>query len=180
MSSPLHTMVRLLAGVSTLGLLACQSITRFSLPASTSAPKTETPLPAHDHTVQQRLWNIVQQWIGVPYCQGGNSSSCIDCSGFVQKVFAELGVQLPRTSSEQARVGNPIQPPLLPGDLVIVAEEGRTRHVAIYLGDGRIVHASRSRGVVVEPFSALLSIGSHLHFRRLLIPSTSRQTEKSF
>ncbi len=146
-------------------LSACQSTARFAQLSG------EPARPTGGHTsssVQEQLQRVVQAWIGTPYCRGGAEAGCVDCSGFVQQVFAALGIQLPRTSLEQARVGSSVQEPLAPGDLVIVSAAGQVRHVAIYLGNGQIVHASRRRGVVIEPLQALFHIGPHLHFRRIL------------
>jgi len=84
---------------------------------------------------------------------GGNTpSQGFDCSGFTKYVFAKYGIALPRTSREQARVGRAIPADfraLRPGDLMMFAEPGRAiSHVAIYAGDGRIIHASSSVGGV--------------------------------
>jgi len=90
---------------------------------------------------------------GVKYVWGGNSpSQGFDCSGFTKYVFAKYGVTLPRTSREQARAGAGVAADfraLRPGDLMLFAEPGQAiSHVAIYAGDGRIIHASSSVGGV--------------------------------
>ncbi|MBP7880840.1 MAG: C40 family peptidase [Actinomyces sp.] len=79
------------------------------------------------------------QYVGYPYVYGGSSPSGFDCSGFVQYVFAQHGIGLPRTSGEQGRAGTQIPASeAQPGDLVVWGES----HIAIYIGDGMIVHAS--------------------------------------
>jgi cell wall-associated NlpC family hydrolase len=93
------------------------------------------------------------RYVGVPYVWGGNTpQSGFDCSGFTKYVFAQHGIQLPRTSREQARVGQPVDVDfgaLLPGDILLFAEPNEAiSHVAIYVGDGRIIHASSARGAV--------------------------------
>lgn len=151
--------------LASIGLMACQSALRFTQ-ASTSGVSLRR---AHTHlALHEQLQHVVRSWIGIPYCRGGATNSCVDCSGFVQQVFAALGIPLPRTSAEQARLGYAVAEPLAPGDLVIVSVSDRVRHVAIYLGHGQVAHASGRRGVVIEPLQALLHIGPHLSFRRIL------------
>ena len=82
------------------------------------------------------------QFVGNPYVWGGTSlTNGADCSGFVQSVYANFGVSLPRTSYEQQTAGTEVSySDAQPGDLICYGG-----HVAIYLGDGKIVHASNSR-----------------------------------
>ena len=79
------------------------------------------------------------QFVGNPYVWGGTSlTSGADCSGFVQSVYANFGVSLPRTSYEQQNAGTEVSyADAQPGDLICYGG-----HVAIYMGGGRIVHAS--------------------------------------
>src|SRR5690348_6488448 len=61
-----------------------------------------------------------EKYLGVPYVFGGTSTSGLDCSGLVQKAYGDLGISLPRTAAEQAKVGSPV-PSLAqaqPGDLL--------------------------------------------------------------
>jgi cell wall-associated NlpC family hydrolase len=89
----------------------------------------------------------------VHYKWGGNTpSEGFDCSGFTKYVFAKQGIALPRTSREQSRVGGGVRADfasLIPGDLMFFAEPGEAiSHVAIYAGNGRILHSSSSNGGV--------------------------------
>lgn len=93
------------------------------------------------------------EYVGVPYKWGGNTpSEGFDCSGFVKYVFADVGVSLPRTSRQQARVGEWIPADvsvLRQGDLMFFASNGsRIDHVAMYAGNNRILHSSSSGGGV--------------------------------
>jgi cell wall-associated NlpC family hydrolase len=93
------------------------------------------------------------RYLGVTYKWGGNTpSEGFDCSGFTKYVFARHNVKLPRTSREQAQVGTRLSTDwrlLSPGDLVMFAEPGEAiSHVAIYVGDDRIIHSSSSGGGV--------------------------------
>lgn len=82
------------------------------------------------------------QFVGNPYVWGGTSlTNGADCSGFVQSVYNNFGVSLPRTSYEQQNAGTEVSySDAQPGDLICYGG-----HVAIYMGDGKIVHASNSR-----------------------------------
>ena len=81
------------------------------------------------------------QFVGNPYVWGGTSlTNGADCSGFVQSVYSNFGVSLPRTSYEQQNAGTEVSyADAQPGDLICYGG-----HVAIYMGDGKIVHASNS------------------------------------
>ncbi len=103
------------------------------------------------------------QFVGNPYVWGGTSlTNGADCSGFVQSVYANFGVSLPRTSYEQQTAGTEVSyADAQPGDLICYGG-----HVAIYMGDGKIVHASNSRdGIKVSDDATYRTI---LSVRRLV------------
>ena len=84
-----------------------------------------------------------KKFLGLPYTWGGTSSYGLDCSGFVQMLFKEMGFLLPRNAQDQAQcpLFTPVaQEDLQPGDLVFF---GKTRiiHVGLYLGDGEFIHS---------------------------------------
>lgn len=91
-------------------------------------------------------------WQGVPYRWGGTDRRGVDCSAFVQITFeSRLGVQVPRTTEELAREGRRVpRGDLEPGDLVFFKTGYRRRHVGIYMGGDRFLHASSSRGVMTS------------------------------
>lgn len=94
-----------------------------------------------------RVLNSADQHVGVKYTWGGNTpSSGFDCSGFTKYVFAKQGIALPRTSREQVRAGQGVAlvaEAMLPGDIMLFAEPGEAiSHVAIYVGNGEIIHSS--------------------------------------
>ena len=98
------------------------------------------------------------QFVGNPYVWGGTSlTSGADCSGFVQSVYANFGVSLPRTSYEQQNAGTEVSySDAQPGDLICYGG-----HVAIYMGNGRIVHASNSvDGIKISDNAAYRTIVS--------------------
>ena len=98
------------------------------------------------------------QFVGNPYVWGGTSlTNGADCSGFVQSVYANFGVSLPRTSYEQQNAGYEVSyADAQPGDLICYGG-----HVAIYMGNGQIVHASNSRdGIKISNNAAYRTITS--------------------
>ena len=94
---------------------------------------------------------------GTPYVWGGNDlNNGIDCSGFVQKLYGGVGVNLPRTAAEQALVGQPITrlEDLRAGDRLYFYERKRNKigHTGIYMGNGYFVHSSRGHNGVATDY----------------------------
>ena len=96
----------------------------------------------------RRVIPAAERYIGVPYRYGGTSPvTGFDCSGFVQYVYAQQGVDLPRTSRQMAGAGVAVEPStraLAVGDLMLFQQGGRISHVAIYAGNHRFIHSSSS------------------------------------
>jgi cell wall-associated NlpC family hydrolase len=85
--------------------------------------------------------------IGSPYRYGASGPNAFDCSGLVSWAFKKAGVSLPRTSRAMSQVGTPVsRDELRPGDLVFFYKP--VSHVGIYIGDGKIVHASSRKSPV--------------------------------
>jgi cell wall-associated NlpC family hydrolase len=79
--------------------------------------------------------------LGAAYRWGATGPSSFDCSGLVYWSYRQVGIPLPRTSQAQSQVGAPVaKSALQPGDLVFFYRP--VSHVAIYIGNGRVVHAS--------------------------------------
>ncbi|MCC5949516.1 MAG: C40 family peptidase [Nitriliruptoraceae bacterium] len=94
-----------------------------------------------------------ERYLGVPYKWGGTSASTgFDCSGFVQQVYADLGISLPRVSVDQSRAGVEVSGGLAaaqPGDLIFWRGNGsRPNHIGIYAGDNTMLVAPRTGDVV--------------------------------
>ncbi|ABB31407.1 MULTISPECIES: C40 family peptidase [Geobacter] len=99
------------------------------------------------------LKKTAYSFIGTKYRFGGTTRRGLDCSSFVQHVFRELDVTLPRTAREQFHVGNSVAPgDLQKGDLLFFQTYARfPSHVGIYLGNNKMIHASsRDRRVVIS------------------------------
>jgi peptidoglycan DL-endopeptidase CwlO len=109
------------------------------------------------------------KYLGVPYRWGGTDPSTgLDCSGLTQRVYADLGVSIPRTSSQQATAGRPVASlaEAQPGDLVFYdwsASRSGIDHVGIYIGGGKMI-AAPQEGEVVK----VQSVGDPTLIRRVL------------
>lgn len=91
-----------------------------------------------------RVLSKAQEFLGTKYKFGNKGDKKTDCSGFTQQVFGEFGITLPRSASEQSRYGKKIDiKDLKVGDLLFYRTYKKApSHVAIYAGDGKIIHAS--------------------------------------
>ena len=105
-----------------------------------------------------KIVNFALQYVGNPYVWGGTSlTGGADCSGFVQTVFAHFGIKLLRVADDQMKgpssaISKEYKRPIIvdtssmqPGDLIFYGSSNYASHVAIYMGDGQIVHASNSQ-----------------------------------
>ena len=96
------------------------------------------------------------QMVGVPYRWGGSTPQGFDCSGLVQFAYSNAGLRLPRTTAAQLDATAPVTlENAQAGDLLFFRDGGRTSHVAIYLGEGRFVHApSTGKQVSLDSFGS--------------------------
>jgi cell wall-associated NlpC family hydrolase len=90
--------------------------------------------------------------IGTKYRSGGTTKEGFDCSGFVGYVYEGLGISLPRSSSGMHATGSKVdKADLISGDLVFFNTSGKgVSHVGIYIGDGKFIHSSTSKGVKID------------------------------
>jgi len=130
-----------------------------------TSPLTIVPLPSAQLSLRSapdkrtdRILTQARNYLGTPYRRGGSlqTGHTTDCSGFVQFIYRKSNIDLPRSSPEQAREGTTVARTLdfakmLPGDLLFFGRRGRhIGHVGIYLGDGKMIHASdHRRGVII-------------------------------
>jgi cell wall-associated NlpC family hydrolase len=116
-----------------------------------------TVTPAGRHAAAYGITGTALSLRGAPYRDGGSDPSGFDCSGFVQYVFTQNGVRVPRTVTEQFRAGRDVDPPAMePGDLVFFTTvTSGASHVGISIGGDEFVHAPSGAGQVrVERLSA--------------------------
>lgn len=152
-----------------LTLFACSS----SPQRSAQAPLNQ-PLSAHEQTVNQSFMQVYEQWKGVPYRLGGNSYSGIDCSAFVQIAYRDaLELSLPRTTKAQVKLGAEIDyQDAQVGDLAFFKTSWNVRHVGVYVGNKRFMHASTSKGVIISRLDNPYWASKFWHFRRIETPPT--------
>ena len=141
-------------------------------------PKTYAALLGRDmpeisrgsNVIARRIITGAMQYMGVPYVFGGTTPYGFDCSGYVQYVFAQAGISLPRTADVQYEVGTPISTAeLIPGDLVFFQTYTYgASHVGIYVGDGNFIHASSSYGVTISSLSSAYYSSHYIGSRRIV------------
>ena len=117
-----------------------------------------------EEELRQQIVDFALQFVGNPYVYGGTSlTNGADCSGFVMSVFAEFGYELPRVAAAQCAASEKKDvSDIEAGDLVFYGDGG-IDHVALYIGDGKIVHASTAAtGIKVSDYDyrAPAAVGS--------------------
>lgn len=147
----------------TVGVTACHS-SKNVVRVDNNVPEIKVDINEMRSNVKSRSYQIPQinaliseatRWLGVPYRYAGNDMNGVDCSGLTSQVYLKsLKVKMPRNSREQQRWCLVVEKnELIPGDLVFFAtgsDKNRVSHVGIYIGNGDIIHASSSRGVIIS------------------------------
>ena len=124
----------------------------------------------HSNVIAHRILTGAMQYMGVPYIFGGTTPYGFDCSGYVQYVFAQAGISIPRTADVQYEVGTPVnREELIPGDLVFFETYTYgASHVGIYVGNGDFIHASSSGGVKISSLNASYYNSHYIGSRRIV------------
>ena len=134
------------------------SIDEMDSAEEAAASATKSIVQATASNKREEIANFAKTFVGGRYIYGGtNPYIGADCSGFVKYILANAaGVSLPRTSSEQSTRGTTVASAdqLQPGDLIFYGSGRSVSHVAMYIGDGKIVHASSARtGIKISNYN---------------------------
>lgn len=119
---------------------------------SNSAPAVSAPASGS----RAAIVNYALQFVGNPYVAGGTSlTNGADCSGFTYSVFGNCGISIPRDSRSQAAGGTPVDiSAIQPGDLLFYSNGSNINHVALYIGNGQVVHASTAKtGIKISAYN---------------------------
>jgi cell wall-associated NlpC family hydrolase len=137
------------------GYIPVESVEILAYEVTSAAPARNTPLMASrgSNSARGAAAEKGLEFQGTPYEWGGNDiRNGIDCSGFVQKLYGAIGINLPRTAAQQAMVGTPVTDyeDLRKGDRLYFWDFKRNKigHTGLYLGNWQFVHSSSSRGGV--------------------------------
>ena len=161
-------------------LVSCQSSVRFSSGNhSTSDNNKKVVLGNQTKTLtslQRKIIASAEKFLGVPYCWGGAGNDCMDCSGFVQRVYDNVGISLPRTAAEQFNVGKSIAPnETKAGDLIFFSFSGSgITHVGIYAGNNEVIHASSTNGVIRQTLADSYLSAGYAGVRRVVASLSER------
>ena len=107
-------------------------------------------------SLRQKIVNYALRFEGNPYVWGGTSlTRGADCSGFVQSIFKNFGISIPRSSRSQSRGGKRVSMSnIQPGDLIFYRKNGVVNHVAMYIGNGKVIGAaSKKEGINIKRYN---------------------------
>jgi cell wall-associated NlpC family hydrolase len=139
------------AKVSTKGKTGYVSSKYIAPKKATVAKSSAAPKPAAKTAdYKAKAISVAKSNMGVKYKWSGNNPNGFDCSGLVTYSYSNAGVKLPRTAAEMYNVGTKVTS-YQPGDLLFFATSGgrKVTHVAIYIGNGQMIHSATSKGVSI-------------------------------
>ncbi|NPA53778.1 MAG: C40 family peptidase [Aquificae bacterium] len=121
---------------------------------------------------QKEIIDLAIGFLGIRYRFGGSSIRGIDCSAFVQRVYALAGIKIPRTARAQAELGITVnREDLKPGDLLFFQTYAKyPSHVGIYIGNGKMIHASSaSKRVIISDIDKDYYLRHFLFAKRIFL-----------
>lgn len=150
---------------------ACGSASRLSKPKPSNRATTAS-------SASNRIAQTAKQYLGSQYQYGGNGPNSFDCSGLIVRVFKENNIEVPRVSSEQAKVGRKIPlSQVKPGDLLFFSkgkQGGSINHVALVVhakaSGVTVIHSTSSKGVIQENIMDSAYWGPRFRFARRVAP----------
>ena len=122
-------------------------------------------------SAQKYVMDVINSYMNTPYRYGGTTKSGIDCSGFVKAVYYSVGINIPRTSMKQSKIGCNVKRNKLQFiDLIFFATRGnRVNHVGLYIQDGIFVHSARKVGVTFDSLHKKYYKKRYLFSKRIFI-----------
>jgi NlpC/P60 family len=158
----------LLAALAALALVASLAGCGGIRPSPLFTSRATVPPANLPSVAREDLLNEISIYHGVAYKAGGSSLEGLDCSGLVQAVYGPLGVSLPRTVVSLYESGYPLsRPEVMTGDLIFFGGR-KPDHVGIAVSGREMVHASTTRGVVIEDIDAFAKTAHLSGVRRVV------------
>jgi len=127
-------------------------------------------LSKDEKKLRSKLDEAFKDWQGVPYVLGGNGYDGVDCSSFLQIVFADyFDVQLPRVTTDQIKTGKSVKKNNIRiGDIIFFKTGRKTMHAGVMINDQQFMHASTSSGVMISAIQERYWSDAYLTTRRVL------------
>ncbi|WP_226003116.1 C40 family peptidase [Paenibacillus sp. BJ-4] len=164
-------MQKIIKKVIIAGVAATIGFGTFAIEGTNTAQAATTST-----SVGQKVIDYGERYMGTPYRFGASTSTTryFDCSSFMKHIFKKYGVDLPRTSVQQSKVGRAVSKSnLKKGDLVFFSSGSRSTgrnitHVAVYMGGGKILHTYGSPGVTISNLNSSYWKRAYIKARRVL------------
>lgn len=143
--------------------------TKVKVPISAVSVVETKKLSKDEKKVRATLDEAFKDWQGVPYVLGGNGYDGVDCSSFLQIVFADyFNIKLPRVTSDQIKTGKSVKKNQIKiGDLVFFKTGKRTLHAGVMINNQQFMHASTSSGVMISALQERYWSDAYLTTRRV-------------
>jgi len=154
-------------------IVSCLFILFITGCATTNQPKKQPNYSNENHSksrVSKKLYSQYRSWKGVKYRLGGSSKRGVDCSAFTQITFKDqFNKKIPRTTAKQVKLGRfVLKRNLRKGDLIFFKTGRNVRHVGVYMGNRKFLHASTSKGVIISSIDNVYWKSKYWKSRRIL------------